>query len=469
MLKILTIILLLFPAFLLAQSDSLEQVLKDNAAQIDSLNLRVKDIIITGNNITKDEIILREMSLKKGSRFTLSKYKDDLMRIYNLALFTKVDIIPIPVSDEEITLNVDVQERWYILPLPTGGIDDGEWKKIYVGLNLRWDNFRGRNETVNFGFRAFYNPSISARYYVPWIGDKLHLFMSIGGSWSRNRNQSLSAVGKQNGSNTIQYKDSNYENIQYKAEFTLGKKFGKNLSLFTDYKFNHLRVNSYAPGRTLSPNGVDRYLTLGGGISYDSRDIYEYATQGMFLKSTYYRYGFIDKVVNFGRFSVEYQRFMPIKIVEDYYLTFASRVFTSLAIGAIIPVYNHQTLGYSDDFVRGWRGFAFEGDDVFTVYNELRIPIIKPRYVQGRQMPIVKNIPIIKNLDIRHGLYFTLIYDIGTVWYKNERLTDKRFLSGAGIGINIIAPFGYVLRADWVFRINKPIVGEIGFGLNAKF
>jgi outer membrane protein assembly factor BamA len=454
---------------LAAQQDSLEKNFEENALKIDTLNLTISDIVITGNDITKKDIITREMTLKKGSKFTLKKYSDDLMNIYNLALFTKVDIIPAPSGGNQIALNVDVKERWYILPLPSGGIEDGEWKKVWAGMNLRWDNFRGRNESVNLGFRVFYNPSVSLRYFVPWIGRKLHLFAGIGGSWQRTRNQSLNAVGKNSGENTIKFEDRNYDNIQYKGELTVGRYFGRKFAVYTDLRFHHLRVTEFAPGRTLSENGVDRYLVIGGGISYDSRDIYEYATKGMFLKTNYYRYGFIDKVINFGRFNFENQSFIPIPIKNQYYLTFASRLFTSLAIGAVIPVYNHEYLGYSEDYIRGWKGQAFEGDDQFTIYNELRIPIITPRYIQGSQMPIVKDIPIIKNLDIRHGLYLTLIYDIGTVWYKHERLSSKRFISGAGIGINIIAPFGYVLRADWVFRLGKPTVGQIGLALSAKF
>ncbi len=452
-----------------AQQDTLEENFVEEAQKIDSLDLVVSDIIVTGNNITDKDIITREMSLKKGSKFTLKKYSDDLLNIYNLALFTKVDLIPAPSGGKEIAINVDVKERWYILPLPSGGIEDGEWKKIWGGLNLRWDNFRGRNESLNFGFRVFYNPSVSLKYFVPWIGKKLHLFAGIGGSWLRNRNQSLNAVGKTSGSNTIRFGDINYDNIQYKAELTVGRFFGRHFSVYTDYKFHHLRVTEYAPGRTLSENGVDRYLVLGGGISYDTRDIYEYATKGVYLRTNYYRYGFIDKAINFGRFNFENQSFIPIPVKNQYYLTFASRIFTSLAVGAIIPVYNHEYLGYSEDYIRGWKGQAFEGDDQFSMYNELRIPLLTPRYIKGRQMPIVKDIPIIKNLDIRHGLYLTLIYDIGTVWYKNERLSDKKFISGAGIGLNVIAPFGYVLRADWVFRLGKPTVGQIGLALSAKF
>ncbi|NOS84468.1 MAG: BamA/TamA family outer membrane protein [Ignavibacteria bacterium] len=450
-------------------NDSLQKIFEENALKIDTLGLKVSSIIITGNKTTKDDIILREMHLKKGSKFTLKEYSEDLLNIYNLALFTKVDIIPVPMGEKEIALNVDVQERWYILPLPNAGIEEGEWKKVWLSMNLRWDNFRGRNERLNAGFRVFYNPSVSLSYFVPWIGEKLHLFMGIGGAWQRQRNRSLTAVGRESGSNTIAYNDSNYENVQYKAELTLGRYFGKNFSVFTEYKFNHLRVSQYAPGRTVSDDGVDRYITLGAGVSWDSRDINEYATKGLMFRTMYERYGFLDEEVNFGRFILENQSFIPVPITKNYYITIASKLYTSLAMGAVIPVYNHEYLGYSEDYVRGWKGKAYEGDDIFTVYNEIRIPVIKPRYVRGKDMMIVKDIPIVKNLDIRHGLYFTLIYDIGTVWYKDEKISSKRFYSGAGIGINVIAPFGYVLRADWVFRLGKPTVGQIGFSLSAKF
>ncbi len=477
--KYIILLTLITPFFLFAQvepdpyneslNDSLQKQFEENALKIDTLNLKVSSIIITGNKTTKDDIILREMHLKKGSKFTLKEYSEDLLSIYNLALFTKVDIIPVPMGDKEIALNVDVKERWYILPLPNAGIEEGEWKKIWLSMNLRWDNFRGRNERLNAGFRVFYNPSVSLSYFVPWIGEKLHLFMGVGGAWQRQRNRSLTAVGRESGSNTIAYNDSNYENVQYKAELTLGRYFGKNFSVFTEYKFNHLRVSQYAPGRTVSEDGIDRYITLGAGVSWDSRDINEYATKGLMFRTLYERYGFLDEEVNFGRFILENQSFIPVPITKNYYITIASKLYTSLAMGAVIPVYSHEYLGYSEDYVRGWKGKAYEGDDIFTVYNEIRIPVIKPRYVRGKDMMFVRDIPIVKNLDIRHGLYFTLIYDIGTVWYKDEKISSKRFYSGAGIGVNVIAPFGYVLRADWVFRLGKPTVGEINFSLSAKF
>lgn len=452
-----------------SQNDSLKKAYEENSAKIDSLNLRVNNIIVTGNRITKEDIILREMTLKKGSRFRLKKYTADIMKIYNLALFTKVDIYPIPQPGRDITLNVDVKERWYILPLPNAGIENGQWRQFWLSLNLRWDNFRGRNERLNIAGKFFYNPSFNFSYYIPWIGKELHLFTGISGGWQSNWNRSLSAVGKTGEYGALTYGDVNFQNIQYTARLTVGKYFGKFFSVFTNYGYNFLRVTQYAPGRTVSDDGVDRYLTFGLGVTYDTRDINEYATKGIYFKTDYQRSGFIDSEVNFGRYSLENESYIPVNITKSYYFTVASRVYTSIGMGPVIPLYDNQFLGYGDNYVRGWNRYTFEGDNVMTIYNEIRIPVIKPRYVRGKDLIVAKSLPIVKDLDLRHGLYFTLIYDIGTVWYEDQNIFKKRFISGAGLGINIIAPFGYVLRADWVFRLADPVVGQIGFNFYAKF
>lgn len=443
-----------------AQNDSLAKLI------IGAQNLTIKDVIIKGNDITKDEIILREMSLKKGSKFNIKNYANDLKKIYNLGLFTKVDIMPTPVSSNEVMLNITVQERWYILPLPQVGIEDGNW---WGGIKVRWDNFRGRNETALLNFRALYNPHIKASYSIPWIGEKLHLYATIGGGYSKIRNQSLEAIGKTSGESQISKDSNNYDNTEYFTEMNVGKYITGRVSVFADINYNYLKVSQYDSGRTLSPTGVDKFLTLGAGVSYDSRDILEFATKGFYLRTNYLRYGLLDKYTNFGRFNFETQSFIPIYLKKDYYVTAASRIFTTLAAGPGIPLYQHTFLGYSDDYVRGWKGLAFEGEDKFVMYNEIRIPLIKPRYLGAKKIAVIRDLPFIGKMNLKYGLYFTLLYDIGTVWNRGDNIFNKRFLSGTGIGLNTILPFGYVLRTEWNFRLGKPIVGQLGLSLSAKF
>ncbi len=447
----------------------MSKIIENNPYAADTMKMTVKDVFVSGNEITKDEIILREMSLKKGSKFTVENYAHDLKKIYNLRLFTKVDIAPVPVSEKQVLLNVHVEERWYILPLPQAGIEDGEWAKKWFGVNIRWDNFRGRNETVSANFRFLYNPFIKLTYSVPWIGKKLHLYTSIGGGYMKIRNQSLAAVGRTNGGEVITASDTNFDNTEYYGQLTVGKYISGRISVFTDIAYNYLKVSQYAPGRTLSPTGTDKYMTLGAGVSYDSRDIIEFATKGFYLKTNYLRYGFLQKETDFGRWNFEAQSFIPINFTKHYYITIASRVFTTLANGAVIPYYQHVYLGYSGDYVRGWKKTAFEGEDEFTLYNEIRIPLIQPTYVKAEKVPVIKGLPIVGKMSLKYGLYLTPLYDIGTVWDKGQSISKVRFFNGAGIGLNAVLPFGYIVRVEWEFRLGKPTVGAVRFSLYSKF
>jgi outer membrane protein assembly factor BamA len=449
--------------------DSLFNLVLQHPEIIDSLKLRIKAIVISGNKVTHDDVILREMVLKQGSIFSIEDYLQSMLNIYNLRLFTKVDIIPIPVSKKDLVLNVDVQEMWYIFPLPQAGMYDGEWSKKWVGLNFYWNNFRGRNELLFLQFRALYNPSISGLYSVPWIGNNLHLAASVGAGYSDTKNQSLSALGRNNGTHTLSTSDSNFENINFYSQLSLSKFITRRLSIYTDFSFNYVRVTQYNVGRTISPNGKDKYLGLGFGISFDSRNLLEYSTMGHYLNLGFLRYGYIDNDINYGQFAFESQNFIPLNLSKEFFISIASRVYTSLSVGTMVPDYNHVYLGYGDDYVRGWLKRAFEGNDKLTFYNEIRIPVLTPRYTNANKLPILKSLPYVNNYNLKYGLYFTVLYDLGSVWNNNQRLNNVKFISGAGIGLNAVLPFGYVARLEWAFPIIHHPVGQVVFTLNSKF
>lgn len=453
----------------LNSNDSLVNTYVQNPELLDSLKLKIRAILVSGNKTTQDYIIIREMTLKENGYFTVEGLQQSILNIYNLRLFLKVDIIPIPISTNEIILNVDVRERWYIFPLPQAGMEDGEWSKKWLGLTLLWSNFRGRNETLLIQSKFFYNPAIAAYYSVPWIGDNLHLGITGGIGYSKTRNQSLLTLGEHNGSGTLSADDPNFDNIRFFTQLSLAKYISMSFNFFTELNYNYLRVTQYAPNRTISPAGKDKYLGIGFGINLDQRNIIEYSTRGYYIRTCYTRFGFIDKDINYGQYSFESQSFLPIVFSKKFFITLASRIFTSLSIGNTIPYYNHVYLGYGDDYVRGWLKKAYEGDDKLTFYNELRIPIFTPRYVNSSKLPVIKNMPFISNLELRHGLYATLIYDVGSIWNNYERFDKVHFINGAGIGLNAVLPFGYVCRLEWTFPLTKPSVGQVVVTLNAKF
>ena len=86
----------------LQKSDSLKKV-----------QIFLNRILIDGNDVTEDEVILRELTIKENSYINLDDLQNDVLRIYNLGLFTKVDLIPIPLGGNKIDIIIDVEESFY--------------------------------------------------------------------------------------------------------------------------------------------------------------------------------------------------------------------------------------------------------------------------------------------------------------------------------------------------------------------
>ena len=79
----------------------------------------VKDIKIYGNNRTKDYIINREIKHNANAIYDSLISIDDRNRIYNLNIFSSVDISVI-----DSTYTIEVREAPRILPLPLFSYDE---------------------------------------------------------------------------------------------------------------------------------------------------------------------------------------------------------------------------------------------------------------------------------------------------------------------------------------------------------
>lgn len=450
-----------------AQSqDSVKQPVGSVIAE-DSLRLYIEQIIIQGNKVTDPEIILREMQTKENEYTTIEVLKRDWERIYNLKLFTKVDIMPLPSSQKGYSLVISVEETFYILPIPIGGIKDGDLKKIWVGLNLKWNNFRGRNETLGLAFGLLYDPFINLSYSIPWIGKNKHYFTSFEVGYSLNNNKSIENPNSLAAPLNVDSAKS-YKTFNWNGKVSVGKYIFKELSTSISLGYNSISTSDYIKDKTLSSSGTDNYASAGYNINYDTRDSYEYSMAGASISANYYKFGF-GEVINYNSFNIDIRKFIPIKFSDKFIVSFGTKINPVIFWGGNIADYHHQQLGYSR-IIRGWNDFAFEGENSLLYSNELRIPIVQPFYVSGNEMPVVKKLPYLKDISYKFGLYLTMFFDAGGVWNKQDRFADTRFYNGYGAGLNFILPLGFVGRADWAFRHQENYYkGQLILSLNASF
>ena len=135
---------------------------------------RVNSIEIEGNKLTKRETILRELSFKIGDNLTLNEFNEKLkqseLNIGSQWLFNFVDIVP-SYNQNEIDINIEVVERWYVWPYPILEVSErnfnvfwdslqksnySDFSRLNYGVFLNWYNFRGRNELMKLKFRKGY-------------------------------------------------------------------------------------------------------------------------------------------------------------------------------------------------------------------------------------------------------------------------------------------------------------------------
>lgn len=147
---------------------------------IDSTHLfRIKEITIEGAQKTRTSTIKRELSFQIDGEYPLStivqKFHSTKKQLMNTGLFRNVVVSLKSMQGYDVYVNIEVEERWYIYPIPhVKVVDDSfqEWWKdrnrdldrINYGFKLTYKNFSGRNDRLSATFVNGYTKQASARY-----------------------------------------------------------------------------------------------------------------------------------------------------------------------------------------------------------------------------------------------------------------------------------------------------------------
>jgi outer membrane protein assembly factor BamA len=390
----------------------------------------IDTIIISGNERTKDYVILDEMTLKPDSALTLKAVEFDRNRIYSLGLFTRVDMFYDSLDGTRF-LNVDVGERWYLIPVPLFGFRDGDTKKPFYGAGLLHNNVGGRNQKLFASVVLGYNPSASIFFSDPLIDRTHNLFFSGNLFYSRVRNRSQIASEI----------TGDFDELHYGGDLTVGKRLSLYEATNITIGYNTVRVEDYEPGRTVSSSGRDNFLFATLGYAYDSRDLREYASMGTFASLYLTKYGFGESKLSYTRFGTDLRRYTPI----PYNLVLVARVFGSYVSGGLVPTYARTFFGYGER-IRGHFNTVFEGENLAGSTIELRYPLIGPRTFLFTALPLPAEFSV-----WRFGMSLELFADAGATWFANK-VQWNSFAAGYGGGVVFLLPYGYVVSTEYAFN-----------------
>ena len=112
----------------------------------------IRRIEISGNAITRDEVIRRELRQLEGSWFSKQKLERSKVRLQRLGFFETVDVRPVPVSGapDQLDLMVQVKEQSTGSVMLGGGYSDANGFFINASYNERNAFGTGKAVTVSF-------------------------------------------------------------------------------------------------------------------------------------------------------------------------------------------------------------------------------------------------------------------------------------------------------------------------------
>jgi outer membrane protein assembly factor BamA len=433
---------------------------------LDTTDVRVltlNRVLIIGNKVTRDPIILRELSLHTGDTVTAKRLQSVLTRdrnkIYNLRLFNSVTIRLLQLSGTSIDLLIEVNERWYTFPVPIFEFSDrnfNEWwqnynhdfKRVNYGLRLYQYNFRGRNETLRLTAQFGFVKKFDLTYRIPYI--------------DRNQKQGLTFSFDYAEPKNLAYYTEDHKLLFIEGRVTLKKTIGAGVSysyrksFYTTHGFNvEFRNTDVAdtvieknPNYYLNGSKHQRFASLSYSFNTDHRDVQAYPLHGYQLT------GFIEKNGlglggNVNQVLANFTLALHREIGKNLFL--ANYTSVLLSSPATQPYNLYTALGYRKQFIRGYEIYVIEGPKYFLNKTTLKKRIFsRVFHIDAMPMRQFRYFPL--------SIYLKGYLDLGYVenYPRYEEITinnrlSNRFLGGTGAGIDVVSFYDTVFRFEYTF------------------
>lgn len=447
------VFLFLFVSLLLSFSTGFAQI-KINAIHID------------GNAKTKSYIIARELPYHVGDMVA----NDSLnllntiaqQQLFNTALFLDVIVEANKVDSASVDIDIKVKERWYFFPIPYFRWVDrnfSEWwtvnnrslDRVNYGLNLRQGNVTGNNDKLTIGFITGYTHQTTLRYQFPYFDKKLKY--GLGMSW-------LNFTQKEINSSTI-----NDKQIFYKTIGVIQKGYRGSVSLL--YRPNLFERHSIQLG--VGKNEISDSALLNQPIflpnfkkSFSYADLTLSFTKVKFNYNAYPSKGSSTELVAYQRFSAA-SNLTTFQFRQMYVHPFTKNRFVLLESNSVVKFLPNQNyldsklMGYGNMQMNGLEYYVIDGNAASLVRAQIHQSL---GTVRAKSVLSQKYFP-----EIKFQVWLKAFSNLGYVYSEHPNNSTKlsnTLLRTAGVGIDIIGMYDFVLKID--YSVNQ--LGDKGLYLH---
>lgn len=404
--------------------------------------VRIKNILIIGNTITKTYYIKSLLSFKKGQFYDQKKIIKTQNRLYRAGIFNSVDIkISNPQNEtKEKTVIIKVKDA---RPLDFSfGAGYGTYTRYKGFMQIENDNLFGTGKSLlaRFSKSAIYT-NLILNYYDPAIYNY--------------RGLAFNAEALDTDTVTL-----NYTMHKEGGSFSLIRKFNGRLKGLFSYGMFYDDLSGLNPGAQITPRdiGFTRIGSVSASIIYNSKNNVFNPTSGNLttLRFTYSNF-LLDSQINFYKIFFHTQEYIPFihNTVFLYSLRFG--YIKSLSPTVQVPINERFFLGGRTTV----RGFPQDSIGLINL-NPYGYPI-GGNVMENYNLQL--NIPVYKNVN------FFVFQDGGNVFMDSEDIRPLSLYKSAGAGIMYLSPIGPISFSYGFILTREPYwpAGGINFTVGTPF
>lgn len=417
----------------------------------------VKQIVISGNNRTKESVIKREIPFFVGDTINSSDTSAIALKteqnLINTSLF---HFASVSFCDSGM-VTVSVTERWYIWPVPFINIEERSFnvwlrdmslEKFTYGAYVYHENFRGRKEYLKVLFKSGYNKLYAVSYSKPYI--------------DKNQNWGISASLGFEASHFLTGSVFNHEPVTFKLsdDFSYSGLFSsvaayRRVGIYQQHKItinyestrfadSLFRVYGfYAPKTNWSR------FALNYQYRYDFRDVKNYPLKGWYADMEF-NFGDISKDLNKNDISIFAKSNSKKYFNISKAWNFAMGLTFYLSLKEPKYFFSSGFMGYGNDFVRGFQYRVIPVRNYFINRNNLKLCVLSQKILK---MPYIKTS---KFNRVPLAVYINSFFDQG--WSSKNCFSDNnnlsgKYLLGYGLGVDFVTYYDKVFRIE--FTMNR--------------
>jgi outer membrane protein assembly factor BamA len=434
--------------------------------------LTIRNVIASGNKITKDYIIAREVPMKKDHKYTISdilkgipQSKQNLM---NTGLFLDVTVDFTNWNNDSLDILVDVKERWYYFPVPYFKPIDRNfnvWIKEYnaslarvnYGIKLIGYNVSGRNDKLNIWLISGYSRQVVLNYTAPYFDKSLKNGLSVDLQYAANKEVNYATEDNKQSF----YKDpSGFVTSRLRVGAGYSYRTGYIRRHNVKFSYNVVKINDSVLQRNPEYFGNGQKAARFPELFYQYQSIkvnyIPYPLKGFQWEVSFMKRG-LDKTLNLWEFNAKTGKYW--ELFPKYYLAFQANATLKLPLDQ--PYFNQQLLGYGEIFLRGLENYVIDGVAGGVSKITFRREIWSPKLHTGLKSRSYAVIPF---------RFFIKAYaDAGYVYNRTSNVNslNNRLLYSGGGGIDILSIYDATISLEYSFNQlgQKGLFLQAGLGL----